>query len=423
MVLTQYKHTLRASYLSYMTHAVVNNFAPLLFVTFQNTFGISLQQLGLLVSFNFTIQLIVDFLTAHFGDRLGYRRAMVIAHLLETLGLVGLGLLPDLFAAAFHNACYGLLLAILLYAAGGGLIEVLVSPIVEACPTEEKSASMSLLHSFYCWGHVLMVMISTLFFRIFGLSNWRILALLWAVIPFCNMFYFAVVPIRRLTEEGKSCPVRRLFRLPAVWLFFMLMLASGASEQAMSQWASAFAESGLHVSKSMGDLLGPCLFAAMMGLSRIVYAKNSARISLTKYIFGSSVLCILTYLVAVFAANPMVALIGCGLCGFAVGILWPGTISLASAGVPAGGTAFFAFLALGGDIGCALGPGYVGMISGWFHDSLKAGLLFAVVFPVLVIAGLFALRRPGKRGGKTEEARQGVLRTVRRRSGPFTRGD
>lgn len=388
MQLTHYKHTLRASYLAYMSHAVVNNFAPLLFITFQTTYGISLQQLGLLVSFNFAVQLCIDFLTAHFGDRIGYRASMVTAHIFAAAGLVGLGIFPDLFDDAYH----GLLLAILLYAVGGGLIEVLVSPIVEACPTEEKSGNMSLLHSFYCWGHVLMVIISSVFFRIYGVSNWRILAVLWAVVPFCNIFYFAIVPIRRLTEKGKSYSVRKLFTMPAFWLFFVLMLAAGASEQAMSQWASAFAESGLHVSKTMGDLLGPCMFAVMMGLSRFIYAKNSEKISLQKFILCSSIFCIITYLLAVFSKNPMIALVGCGLCGFSVGIMWPGTLSLASAGVPMSGTAFFALLALAGDIGCSVGPGYVGLISGWFNDSLKAGLLLAMVFPIMMVLGVVIYR-------------------------------
>lgn len=387
MQLSHYKHTLRACYLAYMSHAIVNNFAPLLFITFQNTYGISLQQLGFLVSFDFAIQLCIDFLTAHLGDRIGYRASMVIAHIFAAVGLVGLGVFPDLFDNAYH----GLLLAILLYAIGGGLIEVLVSPIVEACPTEQKSGNMSLLHSFYCWGHVLMVIISTIFFQMFSLSNWRILAILWAIVPFCNIFYFAIVPIHRLTEGKKSHSIRKLFTMPVFWLFFTLMLAAGASEQAMSQWASAFAESGLHVSKTMGDLLGPCVFAIMMGLSRIIYAKNSEKISLQKFILGSSVFCVITYMLAVFSKNSVIALMGCGLCGFSVGIMWPGTISLASARVPMGGTAFFAFLALAGDIGCSAGPGYVGLISGWFHDSLKTGLFLALIFPIMMILGVLIL--------------------------------
>lgn len=392
--LTSYKHTLRASYLAYMSHAIINNFAPLLFITFRNTYGISLAQLSLLVSLNFAIQLCIDFLSAHFADRVGYRSSMIMAHLFASAGLVGLALFPNAFANAYH----GLLLAVSLYAIGGGLIEVLVSPIVEACPTQEKSGNMSLLHSFYCWGHVLMVILSTAFFQLFGVENWRILALVWAIVPLSNVFYFAVVPLRRLTEEGKAHSVGKLFGMPVFWLFFALMLAAGASEQAMSQWASAFAESALHVSKAMGDLLGPCLFAVMMGLSRILYAKNSERISLRAFLLGSSALCVATYLIAVFSPNALVALMGCGLCGFSVGIMWPGTLSLASASVPLGGTAFFALLALAGDVGCSAGPGLVGLVSGLFDDSLKAGLLFALLFPVMMILGVLLLRKRERSG-------------------------
>ena len=385
--LTHYEHTLRASYISYMSHAIVNNFTSLLFVMFYTSFGISFQKLGLLVSFNFGIQLCMDLLIAKFGDKLGYRRLMVVSHLLMGAGLVGLAFLPGLFADPY----IGLLLAILLYATGGGIIEVLVSPIVEACPTEEKSGNMSLLHSFYCWGHVLMVLISTIFFALFGIKNWRILTILWALVPFCNVFYFSVVPIRHLTEEGQGYSISRLARMKEFWLFFVLMLAAGASEMGMSQWSSAFAESGLKVSKSTGDLLGPCMFAVLMGSSRIIYARLSDRIPLKMFILGSSLLCVITYLIAVFSKNPVIALLGCGFTGFAVGIMWPGSLSLSSAAIPLGGTAMFALLALAGDIGCALAPGYIGLISGLFHDSLDMGILFAVLFPLLMIAGVLIL--------------------------------
>jgi len=314
---------------------------------------------------------------------------MILAHAFAAAGLVGLAILPEVIP----NAYIGLLIAIFIYGLGGGLIEVLVSPIVEACPTDQKSGNMSLLHSFYCWGHVIMVIATTIFFQVFGIENWKLLAILWAIVPFVNIFYFAKVPIGSVTGEHQSHSMGQLFKMKEFWLFFILMLAAGSSEQAMSQWASAFAESGLKVSKAMGDLLGPCLFAIMMGVSRIVYAKNTDKISLQKYILGSCALCILTYLVAVFAKNPVIGLLGCGFCGFSVGIMWPGTLSMASAKVPLGGTAFFAFLALAGDIGCGFGPGYVGVVAGWFGDSLKAGLLSAIIFPIAMIIGVIILGR------------------------------
>ena len=380
-----YNHTLRASYIGYISQAIVNNFAPLLFLTFQKTYGISLDKITLLVTMNFAVQLLVDFLAAGFVDRIGYRKAIALAHLLCAGGVAGLGILPELTADP--------------YAAGGGLIEVMISPIVEACPTERKEAAMSLLHSFYCWGHVLVVVASTVFFRVAGIGNWRILAFIWALVPFFNCFYFARVPIRSMTGEGRGMSMRQLAGSGVFWLFVLLMVCSGASEQAMSQWASAFAESALQVGKTMGDLLGPCLFALLMGTSRAVYARFSRHMPLIPFMVGSGFLCIAGYLLAVWSKAPVMALMGCGLCGLSVGILWPGTFSLSCARIPRGGTAMAALLALGGDVGCSLGPTVVGLVSNTAGGSIRAGLLAAVVFPVLL---LLCLSRAGKRGRKAE---------------------
>ena len=390
-----YNHTLRASYIGYISQAIVNNFAPLLFLTFQKTYGISLDKITLLVTMNFAVQLLVDFLAAGFVDRIGYRKAIVLAHLLCAGGVAGLGILPELTADPY----LGFLGAVLLYAAGGGLIEVMISPIVEACPTERKEAAMSLLHSFYCWGHVLVVVASTVFFRVAGIGNWRILAFIWALVPFFNCFYFARVPIRSMTGEDRGMSMRQLAGSGVFWLFVLLMVCSGASEQAMSQWASAFAESALQVGKTMGDLLGPCLFALLMGTSRAVYARFSRHMPLIPFMVGSGFLCIAGYLLAVWSKAPVMALMGCGLCGLSVGILWPGTFSLSCARIPRGGTAMAALLALGGDVGCSLGPMVVGLVSNSAGGSIRAGLLAAVVFPVLL---LLCLSLAGKRGRKAE---------------------
>ncbi|WP_331671502.1 MFS transporter [Enterocloster asparagiformis] len=373
----------------------MNNFAPLLFLTFQKTYGISLDKITLLVTMNFAVQLLVDFLAAGFVDRIGYRRAIVLAHLLCAGGVAGLGILPELTADPY----LGFLGAVLLYAAGGGLIEVMISPIVEACPTERKEAAMSLLHSFYCWGHVLVVVASTVFFRVAGIGNWRILAFIWALVPFFNCFYFARVPIRSMTGEGRGMSMRQLAGSGVFWLFVLLMVCSGASEQAMSQWASAFAESALQVGKTMGDLLGPCLFALLMGTSRAVYARFSRHMPLIPFMVGSGFLCIAGYLLAVWSKAPVMALMGCGLCGLSVGILWPGTFSLSCARIPRGGTAMAALLALGGDVGCSLGPTVVGLVSNTAGGSIRSGLLAAVVFPVLL---LLCLSRAGKRSRNEE---------------------
>ncbi len=379
-----YTHTLYACYLGYVTQAIVNNFAPLLFLTFQREMGVPLEQITLLVSLNFVVQLVVDALSTRFVDKLGYRTCAVAAHILSAIGLAGLGFLPHLFSTPF----VGLLVSVVLYAVGGGLLEVLVSPIVEACPTTQKEAAMSILHSFYCWGQVFVVLASTAFFAVFGISNWPVIACLWALLPLGNAVYFSRVPINSLTEERGGTSVLGLFKNKLFWVFALLMVCAGASEQGMSQWASAFAESGLKVSKTVGDLAGPCLFAAMMGLSRVIYARFSERLRLPRVMAGSACLCVVGYLLAVFSPWPALALAGCATVGFSVGVFWPGTFSLSAAGCPAGGTTMFALLALAGDLGCAGGPAAVGFVAEAAGGALKSGLMIAFVFPVLLLVGL-----------------------------------
>lgn len=386
-----YQHTQYACYLGYITQAIVVNLAPLLFVVFQNQFQIPLAKITLLITCNFCIQLTVDFIAARIVDRIGYRPCIIVAHIFSAAGLISMAVLPHIFPDPY----WGLLTAVGLYAIGGGLIEVLVSPIVEACPTENKASVMSLLHSFYAWGTAGVIAISTGFLALFGTEKWEILACLWAVLPIFNAFFFARVPIARLTEAGEGISVSTLFSTKIFWLFVLLMVTAGASEQAMCQWASTFAEQGLGVSKAIGDLAGPCLFSILMGCSRVFYAKFSEKIDLLSFIIGSAVLCICAYLLAALSPSPILSLVGCGLCGLSVGILWPGVFSIASARCPKGGTAMFALLALAGDLGCSGGPTLVGMVSDVFQDNLKIGLLAALAFPVvLIICSLISRKQP-----------------------------
>ena len=384
---TSYSHTIAASYLGYVTQAVVNNFAPLLFLTFQTQMSISLEQITLLTTVNFSVQLLVDFLSVKAADRIGYRVCIVAAHLFSAAGLAALAILPGLI----QNAYAGLIAAVTLYAIGGGLIEVLVSPIVEACPTEKKEAAMSLLHSFYCWGHVAVVLLSSAFFQLAGIGNWRVMACVWALLPLCNAVYFALVPIRPVVEERRRMPVRSLFGQKLFWLFLLMMLCAGASEQGMSQWASAFAQSGLGVNKAMGDLAGPCAFAVLMGTSRALYGKYSDRMPLRAVMMASAVLCIACYATAAMSGNVLLALAGCALCGFSVGIFWPGTFSTAVPALPGGGTAMFALLALAGDLGCTTGPTVVGLAAGAAGGRLAAGLGVGMIFPVLMLLCILLL--------------------------------
>ena len=387
-----YNHTLYASYVGYITQAIVNNFAPLLFMTFARQYALTLDRLALITTLNFAVQLLVDLVSARVVDRIGYRICVVAAHVLATAGLVALAVLPRVLPDAYA----GILAAVVLYAIGGGLIEVLISPIVESCPTERKEAAMSLLHSFYCWGHLAVILLSTLFFALVGIDRWPLLAVLWALIPLANCFYFAKVPLYSLTGEQAPLSIGKLFRQKVFWLLMVVMVCAGASEQAMSQWASAFAESALNLSKTVGDLAGPCLFALLMGASRALYGKFSERLPLKKAMLFCAALCVGCYLLSSLTGNPVLGLVGCAVCGFSVGIFWPGTFSIAAAALPSAGTAMYALMALAGDVGCSGGPTLVGFVANALGGDLKMGLLAAIAFPVLIFVGISRLKRQPK---------------------------
>ena len=386
----QYNKTITACFTGYIVQAAVNNFTPLLFLFFQRNYDILLSQITLLVTFNFGIQLLVDLLSVGFVDKIGYRISMVAAHVLAAAGLILLTVLPEMLPSPFA----GILIAVMIYAVGGGLLEVLVSPVVEACPSDNKEKAMSMLHSFYCWGHAGVVLISTLFFYTAGIENWKILTVIWALIPIANAFAFTKVPIAPLMEEGETgLRLKELFKIKVFWVLLIMMICAGASEQAVSQWASTFAEKGLGISKTAGDLAGPMAFAVLMGTSRLFYGKYGDRIHLEKFMIYSSCLCILSYLGISLLPVPLLSLAACAVCGMSVGIMWPGTFSKASAALPRGGTAMFAYLALGGDVGCSGGPTVVGMVSGVLGDDLKKGVLAAVLFPLILLIGIILCRK------------------------------
>ncbi len=388
-----YQKTLKACYLGFITQAITANFAPLLFLKFHTDYGIPLGRIALIPTTFFFTQLLIDLFCARFVDKIGYRKCVVASEVASALGLAGLAFIPDLCADPFA----GIIACVIVYAIGSGLIEVVGNPIVEACPFEHKDAVMSLLHSFYCWGSVGVILLSTLFFAVFGIDSWKWLACLWALIPLYNIYNFATCPIERLTEEGKGMTIRGLFRTPVFWLALLLMVCAGASELSMAQWASAYTEAALGFSKSVGDLIGPCMFAVTMGVSRVIYGKYGAKINLNRYMIASGILCLCCYLLASLSSSPVLALIGCILCGFSVGIMWPGTISITSPRLPQGGTALFAFLAMAGDLGGAFGPSLVGTVSQQAGDSLQSGMLAGSLFPLVLIVSLLLLGRSAKK--------------------------
>ncbi|MBE6707914.1 MAG: MFS transporter [Ruminococcaceae bacterium] len=383
-----YKKTLVACYLGFVTQAISANFTPLLFLTFGRIYGITLDKIAMIPLVFYLTQLLVDLAATKFADKIGYRACVVASQVLSSAGLVLMAILPEMLPVPF----VGILTAVVLYAIGSGLIEVLVSPIVEACPFENKDGMMSLLHSFYCWGAMGVILGSTLFFALFGVENWKILTFIWALVPLYNTFNFITCPIERLTEDGKSMGIRKLFKTPVFWLMIILMICSGASEASMAQWASAFTESALGVSKTVGDLAGPCLFAMFMGISRVLYSKFSEKLDLAWVMLICGAMCAGCYLLASLSSLPILGLAGCALCGMAVGIMWPGSISISSRKCPVGGTAMFAFLALAGDLGAMTSPAIVGSISEAAGGDLKSGLLVATVFPVVLVLSLVILK-------------------------------
>lgn len=383
-----YQKTKLACYLGFVTQAIVANFTPLLFMVFHREYGISISRLALIPALFYLVQLITDFLCAKFKN-LNYRKSIVVSEVVSALGLIGLAFLPELFS----DPLVGILLCVGVYAVGSGLIEVLCSPIIEACPFPNKEGMMSLLHSFYSWGAVGVILGSTLFFTLFGLENWRLLTCLWALIPLYNIYNFAVCPIDPIVPDAEGMSMKQLLENRMFWLFLLLMIAAGASESTMAQWTSAFAESSLGVDKAVGDLAGPCGFAFCMGLGRLWYGKKGEKLDLSNYMLWAGILCFAAYLAASLSSVPQFAFAGCLISGLAVGIMWPGSISLTSARIPGGGTALFALLALAGDVGGTLGPSLVGIFTGPDGNDIQSGLLAASAFPVLLVICLLLLKR------------------------------
>lgn len=392
-----YQKTLTACYLGFITQAIAANFAPLLFLKFHNDYHISLGKIALISTVFFLTQLVVDVLCSYFADRIGYRKCAVASEVCSAVGLIGLAFFPDFLPSPFP----GIMISVIIYAVGSGLIEVLGSPIVEACPFDHKEAAMSLLHSFYCWGSVGVILLSTLFFAVFGIDSWKWLACIWALIPLYNVYNFALCPIEHPTADGKSMKISALLRVPLFWISIILMVCAGASELSMAQWASAYTESALGLSKAMGDLAGPCMFAITMGISRVIFGKYGDKLDLMKFMTGSGILCLICYIAASLSVNPLFGLIGCIMCGFSVGIMWPGTISICSGRLPSGGTAMFALLAMAGDLGGAFGPGLVGNITQNANNDLRRGMLAGCIFPLVLIISLFLLK--GLQSQKAEE--------------------
>ena len=388
-----FRRTKIACYLGFVTQAIMANFAPLLFLKFHKDYSISLGNIALISTTFFFTQILVDLFCAKFVDRIGYRKSIVVSEICAAAGLTGLAFLPELFTNHFA----GILVSVVIYAIGSGLIEVLCSPIIEACPFENKEATMSLLHSFYCWGSVGTILISTAFFALFGMDSWKWLAVLWALVPAVNIYNFATCPIVPIVDEGTGMGIRKLLKTPLFLVSIILMVCAGASELSMAQWASAYAEAALNLSKTAGDLAGPCMFAITMGISRVIYGKYGEKIKLTGFMIGSGALCVVAYLLASLSGNPVIGLIGCIICGFSVGIMWPGTLSISSKKFPLGGTAMFALLAMAGDLGGSIGPAIVGRVAQNAGDNIRVGMGVGLIFPAVLVVMTVIISNVGRK--------------------------
>ena len=388
----QAKHTVYSCYLGYVTQAIVNNLPPLLFLTFNREFGISLDRISLLITVNFCFQILVDFLSPGVIKRTGYRKAALCSFLVTIIGLTGFYYLPFLL-----DPYVGILISMVFNAIGGGILEVIVSPIVEACPGTNKAARMSMLHSFYCWGHMAVVLLSTLYFTLAGIENWRLLPPLWALVPLFTLFAFTKVPIYAIPGDDEETRLpKSIFRIKVFWILFFVMICAGASEQGVSQWSSMFAEDGLKVSKTVGDLLGPCSFAFFMGLSRLLYGLKGEKLNIVRSLKATSVLCVAGYLITSLSPLPLLSLAGCAVCGFSVGLMWPGSFSLGALMCRGGGTLMYGMFALAGDVGCSAGPGLVGILS-QISGKMTVGIFTALVFPVLLLVLICVLRPEEKK--------------------------
>lgn len=385
----KYKTTRLACYLGFVTQAISANFAPLLFVTFHDAYSISWSRIALISTVFYFTQLLIDLFCAKFVDGIGYRKATVASEITSFIGLLSLAFLPDLLPSPYA----GIIISVIVYAIGSGLNEVLASPIIEACPSDNKESEMALLHSFYCWGCVGVILLSTAFFAVFGTEKWWILACLWSLIPLYNIYNYAVCPIEPLTEAGEELGISGLLKTPMFWVACILMVCAGASELAMAQWASAYVEAALGFSKSVGDILGPCLFAFVMGITRAFYGKRGQNMNLFTFMTVSGVLCVVCYLLASLSSTPVFGLIGCVACGFTVSIMWPGTISISSKAIPLGGTAMFALLAVSGDFGGSIGPAVVGFAAQLFNDNLKLGMLAGGIFPIVLVISIRIMKK------------------------------
>ncbi len=395
--MNKYTLTKYASFITCFSTAITGNFSALLFLSFHRMYGISYTLLGLLILMNFGTQLIFDLLFSFCSGKFNLKFCVKITPLVMAVGLVLLGLAPVIFK---NNIFFGLIFATVVASCGGGLSEVLSSSVIAAIPSNNPQRTMSILHSCYAWGVVIVVLVTTAFFRFFGIENWAALTLFFAIIPFVAFLMFLFSSVPDLEEDSEDSVQGNILKNKTMWLCVLAIFLGGAAECTMSQWCSTYLEQSFGITKAVGDVFGVALFGAMLGLGRTLFARFGKKIE--NALFFGSVMASVCYLCAALVPVPAVGMLACAFTGFSVAMLWPGSLLAVQKLVPEKSVTMFALMAAGGDMGASLCPQLVGIITDAVMNlnifssasaeqiSMKIGLLFATLFPVagIVVFGI-----------------------------------
>lgn len=414
-----YRLTTISCFVGIFAQAVIINLAALLFMPLMRLHGLTYVQLGTLVAVNFSVQVGSDLVFSGLIDRIGFRRLVLPACLVGSLGLFLFALAPVLLPGRVFA---GLLAATAVYSAAGGLLEVLLSPIVNAIPNEEKGAAMSLLHSFYAWGQMATIILTTLFLFLVGERHWQWMVGFWALLPLANFLLFLKAPFPPSVPEEHRLNMGDLILKPFCLLAFAAIFFGASAEVLMNQWTSAFMERALLLPKLTGDLFGMCGFALMLGLGRAWHGKYGARFDISKALVAMSALAVLCYLVVALAPGSWPGLLACMVCGFATSLLWPGTLIVASERYPLAGAWMFALLAAAGDVGAGLGPWFTGWVVdhaidtaaalrleqwlgiGGEQAALRLGILAGTIAPLLALLCHWGMKRMRENHRQTARA-------------------
>lgn len=395
-----YQLTTISCFVGIFCQAVSSNITAILFIPLMTLYGLSYVHLGLLVGINFTTQVLVDIIASRLVDRYGFRVFVLPSDILAVIGLVLFGLTPVLF----DNILTGLVFSTIIFSASCGLQEVMLSPIVNAIPHNDKGPAMALMHSFYAWGQVATIIITTLFLFFFGIENWQVIVFLWALVPLVNFFMFLAAPFPGVIHENQRMTMRDLILKPFYLVALLAIMGGAATELVMNQWSSTFSEKVLELPKVTGDILGMCGFAVFLGLGRVLYGRYGSKINMNNVLVGSAAAAVVCYIAVAISPLPAISLAACAVCGLAASLLWPGTLVITAEKYPLAGAWIFAILAAAGDIGAASGPFAAGVITDLTRQmpsilqfaaslqllpdqfAIRIAILLSAIFPLFTLA-------------------------------------